>query len=215
MRNRSLVWLALAVLAGVAVSYGLRLGRPMGEDVGHSLAAQRVLADARSPRRVPADFDLTLVVFSDYQCPACRTAAPEMEAAVKRDGRVRVIYREWPIFGPVSEAAAAVALAAHRQGRYIAVHQALLGAASLDDATFRRAVEQAGGDWAGVQSTLAADRAGIAADLRASTGDALALGLRGTPSYLAGPLLIEGGLSRDEFLRAFAQARKAQAERPR
>jgi protein-disulfide isomerase len=41
---------------------------------------------------------------------------PALEEAVQRDGKVRVIYKDWPIFGPPSERAASVALACAEQG---------------------------------------------------------------------------------------------------
>src|SRR5690606_18407885 len=95
--------------------------------------------------------DLTVVMFTDYQCPACRKADPALRAALARDGNVRVVYKDWPVFGERSEYAAKVALAAHRQGIYCAVHHALMNAPSLDHAALREVIVRAGGDWTQLQ----------------------------------------------------------------
>jgi protein-disulfide isomerase len=130
-----------------------------------------------------------------------------MLAAVRADGRVRLVYRDWPIFGAVSERAARLALASDYQGIYPDVHDALMHAGSLDDATVRLAVEQAGGDWARLLVDLAAHRGAIDAHLARNAAHAQALGLEGTPGYLAGPILIRGAMDETAFRRAFAQAR--------
>ena len=153
------------------------------------------------------DANLTVVVFTDYECPACRTADPALQAAITRDGNVRVIYKDWPVFGERSEKAAKVALAAHRQGIYPVLHQQLMRSRSLDDGALRDAVEASGGNWRKVEGELVKHKELINNQLAANCRDAFALGLQGTPGYLIGPLLVEGALTEREFLRAFEQAR--------
>jgi protein-disulfide isomerase len=148
-------------------------------------------------------------MFTDYQCPSCRKADPALRAAITRDGNVRVIYRDWPVFGERSERAAKVALAAHRQGVYAALHRRLMTSPSLDDRALRIAVEDVGGKWEQLEADLLTDELGIADQLARTSSDASALGLAGTPGYLIGPLLVEGALTEREFLRAFAQARSS------
>lgn len=71
---------------------------------------------------------ITVVEFFDYQCPHCTSMAPTVAAIVKANPNVRVIYKDWPIRGPVSEFAARAALAAAKQGKYYPMHHALLTA---------------------------------------------------------------------------------------
>lgn len=120
---------------------------------------------------------------------------------------MQVIYKEWPIFGERSERAAEVALAADRQGLYLPVHRAFMQLSDFSDASLRKAVIEAGGDWGRLRKDLADHGAAIEDDLATNTRQAFGLGLGGTPGYLIGPLLIEGALSEREFLRAFAEAR--------
>lgn len=70
--------------------------------------------------------NVTVVEFFDYQCIHCKKMAPTMESLVKKDSDLRVIYKEFPIFGKSSEFASRAALAAGMQGKYPAMHNALI-----------------------------------------------------------------------------------------
>jgi protein-disulfide isomerase len=67
---------------------------------------------------------VTLVEFFDYNCPYCRRMGPVMTQAEVADPKLRIVYKEFPILGPASVFAAKAALAAHKQGKYFAFHQA-------------------------------------------------------------------------------------------
>lgn len=69
---------------------------------------------------------ITVVEFFDYQCPHCVDMAPVMEAIVKANPNVRIIYKDFPIRGPISETAARAAIAANLQGKYVIFSHALL-----------------------------------------------------------------------------------------
>ena len=62
--------------------------------------------------------DVTLVEFFDYQCVHCKKMSPLLNTLMKDKPNLRVIYKEFPIFGKNSEMAAKVALAAAMQGKY-------------------------------------------------------------------------------------------------
>jgi protein-disulfide isomerase len=69
---------------------------------------------------------VTLVEFFDYQCVHCKEMKPVIDELIKSDKNLRVIYKEFPIFGKTSEIASRAALAAAMQGKYDVMHQALL-----------------------------------------------------------------------------------------
>lgn len=69
-----------------------------------------------------------VVEFFDYQCPHCKSMGKVMTNLIMHNPEVKVIYMELPIFGGASELAAKAALAAQMQGKYQALHDALLGA---------------------------------------------------------------------------------------
>lgn len=148
-----------------------------------------------------------MLVFSDYACGVCRQVEPWWRAAVSAAGDVAVVHRDWPILGPASVEAARLSLAADRQGLYTPVHDRLMHTGRLDPAAVREALTEAGGDWPRLERELASESTAIDRLLARTAQDAFQLGLRGTPGFLIGPILIEGGASQRQFADAIAQAR--------
>lgn len=212
MTRRDYLQLGVVVTVGVGAGAYLRHTAPIGRDMSRNAIAQRLVADRSSPESGPADADIAVVIFSDFQCPACRLAEPELLAAAEADGRIRLVYRDWPVFGARSEQAARVALASAYQHRYEPVHHALMTEPRrLEDAVIRDAAERAGATWAPLQQDLARHSAEISSALSRTRFDAFALGLPGTPGYLIGPLLVIGAQTRSGFGRAITAARRTAA----
>jgi len=68
---------------------------------------------------------LTLVEFSDYQCTHCIQVSPTVDAVIKANSNLRVVVKEFPIRGGISDVAARAALAANKQGKYWQFRDAL------------------------------------------------------------------------------------------
>jgi protein-disulfide isomerase len=203
-------WLALAIMCAAAFAIGglLRQAGPPGEDVSDQLDVPSIHAAPGTPALGPRNARVTVSVFTDYQCPACRAAHPRLLAAAAEEGDVRIAFRDWPVLGPASEEAAQVALASARQGIYVEVHDALMRERrELTMSTLRDVVERAGGNWAQLQRDLA-DPA-IERVLARNREDAFRLGASGTPTYLIGPYRVVGAQSEGQFARAIGQARRA------
>ncbi len=127
---------------------------------------------------------------------------------MRDDGGVQVAYKDWPIFGDVSEQAARVALASEPQGLYFKVHHALMREnRALTEPVLREIVERERGDWARLAYDLQKRRERIQTALARTATHAFALGIAGTPAFLIGPLLVKGALNRSEFAKAFSEAR--------
>jgi len=210
LTRRQLLQLSGVVTIGFGASFILRKTAPLGRDVSGSDVAQSVLREQGAPREGPSNADVTVAVFTDYQCPACRMAEPQLRMAFEEDRNVAVIYKDWPIFGPMSQRAARVALAADRQSIYPQVHHALMSERRvLESAVLREVIERAGGRWDRIEQDLKDHAREIDAMMAQTAREAFALGVAGTPAFLIGPSLIEGALDRQEFLRAFRAARKS------
>lgn len=181
MLRKDFLGLVLLLLLGGAVSALLRGSKPIGVNVGASSIARAVMMDSRSPAMENRRADLTLAVFTDYQCPVCRRSDPIMRRAAARDGKVRILYKDWPILGQRSLEAARVALAARYQGIYPAVHHELMSTFPLDRPMLKAAVERAGGDWSKVERDLEAHGRAIDDQLALNANQAMGLGLGGTP----------------------------------
>lgn len=209
LNRKDILWLCAVIAIAALFSWLLRAQRPVGENVSDNPLALAVRDDRTSPVEGGAAADITLIVFTDYRCPACRAAYPGMKRAVAKDGKVRIVYKDWPVFGEVSERAAEVAIASDLQHIYPLVHDRLMtGPANSDDA-LKAAVERSGGNWHRLQSDLAINKANISAQIGRVRMQAFQLRLGGTPGYLIGPILVRGALKEGEFRRAFKEARKA------
>ena len=71
------------------------------------------------------DGSVTLVEFFDYQCIHCKKMEVVVDSLIKKNKDLRVVYKEFPIFGKDSELASKVAMAAAMQGKYIQLQNAL------------------------------------------------------------------------------------------
>lgn len=152
--------------------------------------------------------DVTIVEFFDYRCGVCRRVYPVIAELVASDGGIRLVYKEWPILGPDSVFASRAALAARAQGRYIAFHDALM---KRRGALSRAAVlDTAAGVGLGTDRLQRDMEAPEIADILTRT-DAIAeaLGIDGTPSFLVGRRLLQGGRDLATMKRLVAEARAA------
>jgi len=153
--------------------------------------ADEVFRDPDSPVGGNPEGDVTLVEFFDYNCPYCRQMAPVMAQAEADDPRLRIVYKEFPILGPGSVVAAKAALAANKQGKYVAFHRALY--------QVRGPVEESKVLDAAATIGLDVDR--LKADMQdptiAGVVDrnlklAQALRITGTPGFVAGDQILVG-----------------------
>lgn len=200
-----------AVIVGGWIAGRVVLGTdPVVRDLGQSGTSNRIFSATGLPTSGPPDASVRLAVFTDYLCPACRRAFPAMEQAVLSDGDAQVIYKDWPIFGPISERAARLALASDQQGIYPAVHRQLMSGRRIDDDEMLQGViTDAGGDWQRAIADVRVHEPSLTAMLHRNGQDALAIGLAGTPGYLAGSKLITGAISERAFLKLFARVRSS------
>ena len=79
---------------------------PMPEEMRRALEREPTAPVLGNP-----DGNITLTEFFDYNCPHCKTMLPLMSELVRSDPQLRVVLREWPVFGPGSEFAARASLA--------------------------------------------------------------------------------------------------------
>jgi len=188
---------------GVAASIYFRAVRIDGIEL-QDMQFVASLSDARYPSSGPREASASLVVFTDYRCPACRRAHPAMLAAAEETG-ARIVYRDLPIFGQESEDAARVALATQAQGLYPQVHDAFMRESRpLSSARMRAIVESLGGDWGAVLAAIEAG--GPSQILTANRRDAMHLAVAGTPTYVIGRYRYIGAMSETQFQRAIERS---------
>src|SRR5580704_960034 len=138
------IWLAFAAMAVSPAAWAQPASTPGSDDV---LSRDAVLRDPAIPALGNPQGDITIVEYFDYQCPYCKKTAPELAEVVTEDGKVKLVLKDWPIFGPASAYAARMALASKYQDKYEAAHDALIAAkAKLTEAAVDDLLGKAGVD---------------------------------------------------------------------
>ena len=167
--------------------------------------------DPKSPEGGNPAGDVTIVEFFDYRCPYCKQVEPELEALLKEDGRIRVVYKEFPILGPESLIASRVSLAALQQSpkKYGRLHAALLSAkGQLSQDSILKAAEDAGLDVARIKTDMNGPE--IDALIKRNYDLAETLNIRGTPAFIVGNEMTPGAVDLPTFKKMVADARKAE-----
>jgi protein-disulfide isomerase len=200
------------VMLGLDIAPGSALGQSDVSD--NVLTESAVLRDPDIPVAGNADGDITIVEYFDFNCPYCRKVEPELRQVVQDDGKVKLVYKDWPVLGPVSVIAAKMALAAKYQDKYVAAHDALMGTASkLTEPRIRELLAGAGIDVDRAAKDLETNAKAIDTILARNNDQATAFGFKGTPSFIIGKFRVPGALTMAQFDQAIADARKAAAKK--
>lgn len=203
---------AAVVCAAVLAPSGVAIG---GETAG---AAQdlppdvvRLALPPGEPALGSATAPLTMVEFTDYQCPYCRRFQAEVWPKLKRNyidtGKLRYIARDLPLeFHAAAAPAAEAAHCADEQGKFWDMHAALLGgAADLTAGGIDRRARAIGLDMARFAECVARHR--YSALIAAHARQADAVGINGTPGFVVGRaahgaltgVRVEGAVPYDDF----------------
>lgn len=167
----------------------------------------------RDPRDVVINpnGEFTVVEFFDYRCGYCKVVAPEMVKLMQENPDVRFVFKEFPIFGEVSETAARIALTAEGKTKGLQLYKALMEDRGLDEAALDRHMIEVGLDPAAVRKAAASPA--ITEQLDDVRTLAQALGLQGTPAFIIGDYVIPGA-DLDAVKAAIAKVKGQNLKRP-
>ena len=155
---------------------------------------------------------VTVVEFFDYNCGWCKRGHPHLLAALKADGDIRLVFKEYPILAPSSRLAARAALAAAKQGKYREMHNRLMSnRGALDEDRIVAIAKLTGLDIPKLRADMAAHE--VEAAIEANLALASRLGIDGTPAYVIGGKVRSGMLRAGQIGAEVARARKACAAR--
>lgn len=205
-RRHLLAGLAATTLAATAATYAH----------ASDTSKDTILNDPEAPWTGAAKGDVTIVAFLDYNCPYCKSSTPDLDRLVREDGRIRLVYKDWPILGMASVHGAQMALAAARQGRYVEAHHALMGIPGrrVESEAMTKALETSGIDMSRLEADMTRHGDAIRKLLKRNMAQAESIGFQGTPAYLVGPFRVQTSLDYDGFTAAVKDARARQkAER--
>lgn len=206
------------ILSYLAEQERSRLQTALRDRLAAQSKVQILLREPETPiLKVSADDDpakgntnapVTVVMFSDFQCPACARTHPVLEAVLKQylPAKVRFIVRDFPLtdLHPQAFRAAEAANAAHTQGKYFEYIEILYkNQKSLDDASLKKYAAQIGLNARRFAADLTSGR--FAAEIRKDREDGENYGIKGTPTvYVNGVAVVE--LSEDNFKKAIEKA---------
>jgi protein-disulfide isomerase len=150
--------------------------------------------------------DVVIVEFFDYRCGYCRRVVRDLRDVVEKDGKVRLVMKEFPILGPASIQAARAALASVKQGKYEAYHYALMTQpGDMSDPHLMEVAKMVGLDVDQLKTDMESDE--IEAMIRRNHALAEALSIGGTPAFVFGDTLVPGAIDAETMRRLIAEAR--------
>jgi protein-disulfide isomerase len=172
-----------------------------------STRRREIFEDPDTPFAGNPNGDVSLVEFFDYRCPYCKQVEPSLEALIGEDRQLRIVYKEFPVLGPESMTASKAALAARKQGKYDALHRALMALkGQINDTAVFKTAESVGLDVDRLKRDMAAPE--ISRALKANTELADALDIRGTPGFVVGNEIVPGAIDLASLKQLIATARK-------
>ncbi len=168
--------------------------------------ADEIFRNEKDPQTGAVDGDVVFVEFFDYQCPYCKRVMSTVFDIIKADGKVRMVFKEFPILGSTSIFAAKAALASARQGKYLEFHRVLMEAPGrLTNDIILSIARNIGIDTDRLKKDM--NDPEIAEIIQRNYDLADALGINGTPAFVIGKTLVPGLVSRSELERLISEAR--------
>jgi protein-disulfide isomerase len=167
---------------GVAAPPAAPAPSPAGAPAQAQLAKIDVPAD--SPFFGPKHAKVTIVEWSDFECPFCARAVPTLKEIKNTYGNdVKVVFRHQPLsFHPNAKPAAEASMAAHEQGKFWEYHDKLFeNIKQLDRASLERYAQELGLNMAKFKQAM--DSGKYRAKVEADAAAGSAVGANGTPTF--------------------------------
>ena len=141
--------------------------------------------NSKSPETGNPKGDVTVVEFFDYQCSHCKKMAPVLKTLMDKNSNLRVVYKDFPIFGKSSTFASEAVLASQLQGKYHALHEALINKKQrLSSAVVLKAADEVGINTTKLKADMKSEA--VQKALLANRKLAEKLHLMGTPAFIIG-----------------------------
>ncbi|WP_315834201.1 DsbA family protein [Bradyrhizobium prioriisuperbiae] len=151
------------------------------------------------------DGKITMVEFSDYNCPYCRKALDDVQALIAANPQLKVIVKEFPVLGPESVEASQAVLAATRQldnqAKRAQYHDGLMRLRGrVNGDTALSAAGKLGADASAMRRDMKTDDIAAMIKENMSLGDQL--GITGTPTFIVGDQILVGAVGLEQMQKA-------------
>ncbi|MGB3901255.1 MAG: DsbA family protein [Mesorhizobium sp.] len=172
------------------------------------LTVEEVLFDPEIPVLGNPDGDVTVAEFFDYQCPFCKRGHKDLLDVVEQDGNVRLVMKDWPIFGLASVHASSLVLAAGEDYEK-ALNEVMATPGRLAKEDVDAAIAGAGLDPEALWQAFRKDMDRVDGILARNMDQANAFGFGGTPAFIIGTRIYSGAMDRQALVDAIAAARES------
>ena len=152
--------------------------------------------------RGPEDAPVTLVEFSDFQCPFCKRVQPTLEELFEEyDGKLRWVFKDLPLtrIHPGAVRAAEAARCAGEQDKFWEYRDALFALRRVTDDVYPGVAKSLELDYEAWETCV--DSGKYVAAVEADGAEAAGLGISGTPAFLVNGILISGAWPKESFTR--------------
>lgn len=158
----------------------------------------------------PADAAVTIVEFSDYECPFCKRAEASIAEVKKVYGdKVRLAYRHYPLpFHANARPAAQASLCANEQGKFWPYHDKVMAATDLSAANLQQIASDVGLDRKQFDDCVAAGKYADQIDKDLAAGQAA--GVNGTPAFFINGRMLDGAQPFEKFQEIIDEELEAQ-----
>jgi len=161
---------------------------------------RKTVAVGKAPVRGSANAPVTIVMFSDFQCPFCGRVEPTVKQIEDTYGdKVKIVWKNQPLpFHPNARPAARAAMAAYKQGKFWEMHDLLFANQQQEnDANYEKWAQQIGCDMAKWKADVASKE--IDDEISADSSEGTALGASGTPSFFIDGISVVGAQPFEKF----------------
>lgn len=185
----------MTMLLLVAATFGANAAEPTNEEQVQQMIYQALFHDPASPRIGAASPKLTIISFTDYNCPYCKKFDPMLEKIVEKYPDVAVIFKLLPFRGETSSLASRVALTTWREHpqQFLALHHSLMSKTGNHTAGTIDAAVAKSGVTAVKPDELSRETLNLNLQL------ARVVGVQGTPATLVGDTLLAGAVPWDSL----------------
>lgn len=169
----------------------------------------RTVVLGNAPVKGPKNAPITLVAYSDFECPFCARAVPTLQGLEEKyKGKLRIAFKHQPLpFHTHARLAAIASLAAHEQGKFWPYHDVLFAhQRELDPASLERHAQKLGLDMKRFKAALGSKK--LAAQVDADIAEAKALGVSGTPTFFINGRILVGAQPLEAFQRVIDEELK-------
>ena len=166
----------------------------------------KIFNDPATPTTGTKNAPVQLAIFLDPNCGACKAFHKELNTYTKNNSDVEVIFKDISIFGEPSALVVRALLAAHQQGKYEKLQNAVLESKEkLDEKALVKLAKSLGLDAKKLQADINSDK--IKQQLESNMQLAQAIGVSATPTWIVGTQVFQGGVPQDELKQIIASAK--------